>query len=118
MLSVGIEEAATPAACARSRCGCAGGDFGFHRPLRRVRLPDIKASAAHSPARSVCSNVTVSTPPVQGLTVYHEFTVFISASCRPRRRYVTFKIFRVRRVSSDSVILVLLISTVSMLDRY
>lgn len=33
----------------------------FSPPKRRVRLPNIKASAAHSPARSVCLNVTVST---------------------------------------------------------
>lgn len=112
-ICVGVEEAATPAAaCCRLRCGCAGNDVGFHRPLRRVRLPDIKASVAHSPARSVCSNVTVSTPPVQGLTVYHEFTVFNSASCRPRRGYVKFELFRVRRVSSDRGILDQLISPV------
>lgn len=36
----------------------------FHR---RRRAPGIKATGSHSPARSVCSNVKVTTTPVQGL---------------------------------------------------
>lgn len=57
-----------PRAGGRAR-GLRGRRRRFSPSLRRVRIPDIKASTAHSPARSVCLNVTVSTSLVQGLTV-------------------------------------------------